>query len=103
MSGSFSRARRIEWKEAVCGRFLMMVYNRSSLVLSRLLLLALLFVFAAAAAHAQLPASANAPKVGEKAPDFTLPAAQGNSVKLSELYSAEKGQWALLVFYRGYW
>jgi len=103
MSGSFSRGLRIEQSEVDCGRFLMMVYNRSSLVLSRLLLVALLLVFAAAAVYAQLPASANAPKVGAKAPEFTLPDAQGNSVKLSELYSAEKGQWALLVFYRGYW
>ena len=48
---------------------------------------------------AQLPPSKGAPKVGEEAPDFTLPDQQGNPVKLSDL----RGQPALLVFYRGYW
>ena len=78
-------------------------WQNPSLLLSRLLLLVLLALFAAAAAYAQLPESKNAPKVSEKAPEFTLPDAHGKPVKLSELYNAEKGQWALLVFYRGYW
>ena len=56
----------------------------------------------------QLPAATAAPLVGEKAPDFTLPDANGNPVTLSRLLAAagpgaKKDQWVLLVFYRGYW
>jgi uncharacterized membrane protein YidH (DUF202 family) len=54
----------------------------------------------------QLPASAGAPKVGEKAPDFTLPDSQGKPVRLSSLLSGEggaPGSWVILIFYRGYW
>lgn len=55
----------------------------------------------------QLPASAAAPKVGQKAPEFTLADLNGKQVSLAELLStpinskAPKG--VLLVFYRGYW
>lgn len=58
----------------------------------------------------QLPASKDAPRVGQPAPDFTLPDANGNPVTLSQLWGGAKGeevaragQWVLLVFYRGYW
>ena len=54
----------------------------------------------------QLPASAGAPKVGEKAPDFTLPDSQGKPVRLSGLLETgggAPGSWVLLIFYRGYW
>lgn len=63
--------------------------------------------------QAQLPPSKGAPKVGDKAPDFTLPDSTGKPVRVSELRSgiptvdgssAEiPGRWLLLVFYRGYW
>ena len=55
----------------------------------------------------QLPESAGAPKVGEKAPDFTLPDSQGRPVGLSNLLAEPRGgtpgTWVLLIFYRGYW
>jgi len=38
-------------------------------------------------------------KVGEKAPDFTLPAADGSKVELSSF----RGHNVLIDFYRGYW
>jgi len=38
-------------------------------------------------------------KVGEKAPDFRLPSADGKTVRLSE-YAGHK---VLIDFYRGYW
>jgi hypothetical protein len=50
----------------------------------------------------QLPTAANAPKVGEKAPDFTLPDSQGRPVALHDLVGPGK-PWVVLIFYRGYW
>ena len=50
-----------------------------------------------------MPAAAAAPRLGAKAPDFTLPDKEGKQVKLSELLEAEGTRWVLLVFYRGYW
>jgi hypothetical protein len=65
------------------------------------------FLFAFFVGGRQLPASAGAPQVGQRAPDFTLSDADGKTVSLNELLStpingtAPKG--VLLVFYRGYW
>jgi hypothetical protein len=73
--------------------------------LSALVLFA--FVFIVFVMARQLPASPNAPRVGAKAPDFTLPDVNNNLVSLAELLTtpqngaATKG--VLLVFYRGYW
>lgn len=60
-----------------------------------------------------LPASAAAPRVGQKAPDFTLPDQDGRLVTLAELLStpatpptapaAVRPNGVLLIFYRGYW
>lgn len=68
-----------------------------------------------------LPASAGAPHVGQKAPDFTLNDSNGNKVSMAQLLAAQNadpagnagatggaaansGQKAvLLIFYRGYW
>jgi hypothetical protein len=53
-----------------------------------------------------IPASRDAPQVGQKAPEFTLTDTSGKSVSLGELLStpingnAPKG--VLLIFYRGY-
>ena len=68
-----------------------------------------LFLFATMVVTRQLPASAGAPKVGEKAPDFTLADAQGRPVRLYDLLgsgsagSGAPGSWVILIFYRGYW
>jgi hypothetical protein len=59
----------------------------------------------------QLPESKGAPRVGEKAPDFTLPDKDGKPVTLSRLLTSPteegsggmKTQGVLLIFYRGYW
>jgi hypothetical protein len=51
--------------------------------------------------------SANAPQVGQRVPDFTLPDSAGHSVSLTQLLSGSMGKEPpkalLLVFYRGYW
>jgi AhpC/TSA family protein len=49
----------------------------------------------------QLPASMAAPRVGEKAPDFTLPDQNNKPTALADLLSGSKG--AVLIFYRGFW
>jgi hypothetical protein len=58
----------------------------------------------------QLPSSAGAPRVGERAPEFTLPDQDNNQVSLADLLSAPassgstaKGNAVLLIFYRGFW
>jgi hypothetical protein len=56
----------------------------------------------------QLPASAAAPHVGAKAPDFTLPDQDGNIVSLADILAspprpAAKANGAVLIFYRGHW
>jgi hypothetical protein len=61
--------------------------------------------------HARdVPVSAGAPKVGQKAPDFTLTDTGGQAVSLAQLLSSPIGtasgrapKAVLLVFYRGYW
>jgi hypothetical protein len=49
---------------------------------------------------ARIPDTPTAMKVGERAPDFTLPDALGRTVSLAE-YRGKKP--VVLVFYRGYW
>lgn len=55
----------------------------------------------------QLPESAGAPQVGQKAPEFTLADSSGKQVSLAELLSSplkgKQPKGVLLVFYRGYW
>ena len=48
----------------------------------------------------QVPASAQAPRIGEKGPEFSLPDQDGKQVALADLLSPNG---ALLIFYRGYW
>ena len=54
------------------------------------------FVFAKS-----VPSATQAIQVGQRAPDFVLPDAEGGQVALSEVLKRNRG--ALLVFYRGYW
>ena len=49
----------------------------------------------------QVPASTGAPRVGQKAPEFTLPDQNNKPVALTDLLSGSKG--AVLIFYRGFW
>ena len=50
----------------------------------------------------RVPASPNAPAIGQKAPDFTLVDSEGKTVALAQLVSASP-HGVLLIFYRGYW
>lgn len=64
------------------------------------------FLFSTVVASRQLPAAPDAPKVGEKAPDFVLQDSEGKPVRLYDLLGPEvggSGSWVVLVFYRGYW
>lgn len=68
-----------------------------------------LFCFAIFYGSKQLPKSAGAPKVGDKAPEFTLVDTNKQQVSLASLFltplpeaqTPPKG--VFLVFYRGYW
>jgi hypothetical protein len=51
----------------------------------------------------QLPASAGAPRLGEEAPNFTLPDQNGRPITLADLLSDRNARGALLIFYRGHW
>ena len=74
------------------------------------------FIFVAFVASRQLPPSANAPQVGQKAPAFTLTDINNKQIALSDLLtqpipsdraemvsSARAPKGVLLIFYRGYW
>jgi hypothetical protein len=67
------------------------------------------FCFVIFFATKQLPKSAGAPKVGEKAPDFTLVDTNHKEVSLASLLatplpnSATPPKGVFLIFYRGYW
>jgi hypothetical protein len=54
------------------------------------------------------PASSATPRIGEKAPEFTLPDQHGKLVTLTEILSnsgetSTRANGALLIFYRGHW
>jgi hypothetical protein len=65
------------------------------------------FIFIAFIEARRLPASAGAPQVGQKAPDFTLTDANNKPVTLAELLTQpinnKPPKGVLLIFYRGYW
>jgi hypothetical protein len=68
-----------------------------------------LFCFGVFYGAKQIPKSAGTPRVGEKAPDFTLADTAGRQVSLGSLLaeplpnSQTPPKAVLLVFYRGYW
>ena len=66
-----------------------------------------LFIFGAFIAARWLPASAGAPQVNQKAPDFSLTDTNNNLVSLTEILhepiDARPPKGVLLIFYRGYW
>ncbi len=49
----------------------------------------------------QVPPSTGAPRVGQKAPEFTLPDQDGKDVSLRDLVGKSKA--VALIFYRGFW
>jgi amino acid transporter len=49
----------------------------------------------------QIPPSLGAPRVGQKAPEFTLPDQNEKPVALADLLSGSKA--VALIFYRGFW
>jgi hypothetical protein len=49
----------------------------------------------------QVPLSAHAPRIGEKAPDFILLDQNEQPVGLGDLLSGSRG--VVLIFYRGFW
>jgi hypothetical protein len=49
----------------------------------------------------QVPPSTGAPRIGQKAPEFTLSDQDGNDVSLRDLVSRSKA--VALIFYRGFW
>ncbi len=55
----------------------------------------------------KLPSAAEAPQIGQRVPDFTLPDTSGQPVSLDQLLAASPNSPApkavLLIFYRGYW
>lgn len=74
------------------------------------------FIFVAFVASRQLPPSANAPQVGQKAPAFALTDINNKQMSLSDLLTqpipsdraemvstARPSKGLLLIFYRGYW
>ncbi len=49
----------------------------------------------------QVPSSVGVPRVGQKAPEFTLPDQNGKPVALADSLSRSKA--VALIFYRGFW
>jgi hypothetical protein len=65
------------------------------------------FIFIAFIEARRLPASAGAPQVGQKAPDFSVTDINNKPVALGDLLAQpidnKPAKGVLLIFYRGYW
>jgi hypothetical protein len=84
----------------------------SSSILGVISLLIVALVVFGSIQSRKLPASAEAPQPGQKAPDFTLADTNGTKVSLGQLLGAGTNssgsataapKAVLLIFYRGYW
>ena len=79
----------------------------SSVLTTLSVLILALFIFVAFIESRWLPASHGAPRVGQKAPDFSLNDINNKPVSLVELLSSpingKAPRGVLLIFYRGYW
>jgi len=54
-------------------------------------------------AGSRLPQSSEAPAVGKRAPDFTLPDVNHHNISLTTFLAEPSTKQVLLIFYRGYW
>lgn len=82
-------------KEQYRGRIIGTIFGVLSLALFGL------FAYGTFVGARQLPSRQSALRVGQQAPDFTLTAADGSPVSLSQLRQGKRA--VLLIFYRGYW
>lgn len=60
-----------------------------------------LFCYGVFVASKHIPPAGSALHAGQRAPDFSLPSADGKQVVLSDLLRKNRG--VVLIFYRGYW
>ena len=86
-------------------RIVSKIFSSLAAAFGLLMLGALLFVIFGLGSR--LPASASAPRVGQKAPDFTLTDSTDKPVALAQLLTEplnnKPPKAVLLIFYRGYW
>ena len=86
-------------------RIVSKIFSSLAAVFGVVLLAGLLFVVYVMGSW--LPASSAAPRVGQKAPDFTLTDLNDKPVTLSQLltepFNNQPPKGVLLIFYRGYW
>ena len=86
-------------------RIVSKIFSSLAAALGLLMLAGLLF--AVLVLGRWVPASAGAPQVGQKAPDFTLTDSNKKPVTLAQLLSEpinnQPPRGVLLIFYRGYW
>ena len=86
-------------------RIVSKIFSSLAGALGLLILAGFLFVFFVVGRS--LPASAAAPQVGQKAPDFTLNDPNNKPVTLAQLLTepvnSKPPKGVLLVFFRGYW
>lgn len=77
----------------------MMTDSKQRIKVSVVLLFCIALLVSASAGAKPIMPSHLKVTVGQTAPDFAIPAGNGNTVRLSDL----KGHNVLLFFYRGYW